>query len=802
MGGPAMRSSTSRASAGCARIAASSAARRVYISDVEPARHPARRRADLALCLRAHRLDRRLRSAGDAGRARGGRRARARGGHRSPDDRRRCAAGGALSRWPSDRARYAGEWVVAVVADIAARSPRTRARRSASNTRNFPSCSTARRPTHPAACRCIPTTAPTSCSTSASCGATSTATSPTRRTSSAYRVKWGRSATVPIETFGVVASWDPWREMLDVWASIQMPKYADQIARALRMPLNGVRVHQDVDVGGSYGVKRGIKHTVLAGYLSRRLGCPVKLIEDRLENMRGGDMHGPGARVRCRAGVRRCRPRARHAHARARQRRRLRRPLAAAARQADRRHRRPLPHQGRRLSRHRGHHPTRRRRRPCAASARRPPTMPSRPASTASPRRSGLDRLEVRRRNFIRADEFPYLIPSGTTYDSGDYHTVVAKTVAHAGWDGAARRARQAARQAAARRHRHCELPGAERRQLLLRAAAQPEEHHHHVDGILPHHGRRAGRHHAHHPHHVGRPGPRDAGGHRGRRGSRYRSRPHPRGARQLARKPARQQPRRQPHGDHAGRRRLPRRPQGARQAGRHRRPPVRRPGRRPALPQRRRRGSAAWPRARMDGPGPDRAPPLSPCCRPAWSPASPSATSCRCRPAAGCRRPTAASRCIRASPSSSTWCWSSIDPGDRQAARSTATSSATTAAPSSTPTSCSGMTLGGIAHGLGAALLEEFVVRRRGPAADAELHGLSAAVGPRGAGGRDRAPRDAIAAYGVRPEGFGGVRLPRRAGGHLGRHQRRRAAARHPLRVPADAHLRHRRRHRRGPSP
>src|SRR5262249_57959337 len=39
-------------------------------------------------------------------------------------------------------------------------------------------------------------------------------------------------------------------------------------------------------------------------------------------------------------------------------------------------------------------------------------------------RNRGLDRLEVRRRNLIRADEFPYLIPSGTTYDSGDYHPV------------------------------------------------------------------------------------------------------------------------------------------------------------------------------------------------------------------------------------------------------------------------------------------------------------------------------------------------------------------------------------------
>ncbi len=107
------------------------------------------------------------------------------------------------------------------------------------------------------------------------------------------RVKWGRSSTVPIETFGVVASWDPWREMLDVYASIQMPRYADQIGIALKIPVTSVRVHHDVDVGGSYGVKRGIKHTVLAGYLSRRLGFPVRLIEDRLENMRGGDAHGP-----------------------------------------------------------------------------------------------------------------------------------------------------------------------------------------------------------------------------------------------------------------------------------------------------------------------------------------------------------------------------------------------------------------------------------------------------------------------------------------------------------------------------
>src|SRR6202000_2573688 len=79
----------------------------------------------------------------------------------------------------------------------------------------------------------------------------------------------------------------------DFWASIQMPKYPDQIARSIRIPANNVRVHQDVDVGGSYGVKRGIKQTVIASPLARGLGRPVRLLEDRLDNMRAGDAHGP-----------------------------------------------------------------------------------------------------------------------------------------------------------------------------------------------------------------------------------------------------------------------------------------------------------------------------------------------------------------------------------------------------------------------------------------------------------------------------------------------------------------------------
>jgi 2-furoyl-CoA dehydrogenase large subunit len=117
------------------------------------------------------------------------------------------------------------------------------------------------------------------------------------------RVKWGRSSTVPIETFGVVASWDPWRDMLDIYASIQMPRYSDQIGIALKLPVTSVRVHHDVDVGGSYGVKRGIKQTVLVA-LS---GAPARISSAADRGPAGKYARRrrarPGAAVRCRSGL-------------------------------------------------------------------------------------------------------------------------------------------------------------------------------------------------------------------------------------------------------------------------------------------------------------------------------------------------------------------------------------------------------------------------------------------------------------------------------------------------------------------
>ncbi len=225
-----------------------------------------------------------------------------------------------------------------------------------------------------------------------------------------------------------------------------------------------MRVHHDVDVGGSYGVKRGIKHTVLVGYLARRLGFPVRLIEDRLENMRGGDAHGPERLFDVDVAfddngiVRSMKMRALEnvgAYA-GRSPFQLGKPIGAIV----------GPYKIKSVQY-----------RAIAAVTNKTTQEAVRgfgqaPTNLAIERMMdevanalGLDPLEIRRRNMIRHEEFPYTIPSGTTYDSGDYHTVIDKVLAHTSYEEIEAGARPAARRRQARRHRHRRLPGAVRRQ-------------------------------------------------------------------------------------------------------------------------------------------------------------------------------------------------------------------------------------------------------------------------------------------------------------------------------------------------
>ena len=49
-------------------------------------------------------------------------------------------------------------------------------------------------------------------------------------------------------------------------------------------------------------------------------------------------------------------------------------------------------------------------------------------------RRLGMDPAELRRRNFIPADRFPYATQMGAVYDSGDYAKALDRALANAGW--------------------------------------------------------------------------------------------------------------------------------------------------------------------------------------------------------------------------------------------------------------------------------------------------------------------------------------------------------------------------------
>lgn len=249
-----------------------------------------------------------------------------------------------------------------------------------------------------------------------------------------YRARWGRSSTVPIETFGVVAKWDDVNEIIDVWASIQMPQYQDQIAAALHLPMNGVRVHNDVDVGGSYGVKRGIKHTVLVGYLAKKLGFPVRFIEDRLDNMSGGDAHGPdrifditmafddegiisSMKIRALDDVGAYPGRAPL---------QLGKPMTALC----------GPYRMNSIeyeaisvtSNKTGQVPVR-------GFGQSPTNFAIETGLERVAKHLGLDRVEVRARNLVRKDEFPWKIPPGSCYDSGDFHAVLEKALKTSDWD-------------------------------------------------------------------------------------------------------------------------------------------------------------------------------------------------------------------------------------------------------------------------------------------------------------------------------------------------------------------------------
>jgi len=103
----------------------------------------------------------------------------------------------------------------------------------------------------------------------------------------AIEVHYPRNSCTPIETYGVIASYDAHADAYDILANFQGPFSLHAVmARALKVPGNRLRLRTPPDSGGSFGVKQGaFPYLVLIGVAARLAGRPVKWIEDRLEHL-------------------------------------------------------------------------------------------------------------------------------------------------------------------------------------------------------------------------------------------------------------------------------------------------------------------------------------------------------------------------------------------------------------------------------------------------------------------------------------------------------------------------------------
>src|SRR5215470_11795376 len=254
------------------------------------------------------------------------------------------------------------------------------------------------------------------------------------------RVAQARISAVALEPRSVLASFDRATGELTMWVSCQAPfRIRAEVARLLQLPESRVRVIAP-DVGGGFGVKSGpYREDVLLAWLTRKLGRPVKWVAMRREDQittnqaRGSVCEGElaldaGGRI---TGLRA----------------RITSPLGAslmnAAAGSPWNHARLLP--GAYLFP------------PCdiTVSAALPTTAPVAPNAGAgrpeagffierlmdtAARAIGMDPAELRRRNFIPADRFPYRTVTGQSYDSGDYPQALERALAAADYEGLRRR--------------------------------------------------------------------------------------------------------------------------------------------------------------------------------------------------------------------------------------------------------------------------------------------------------------------------------------------------------------------------
>ena len=103
------------------------------------------------------------------------------------------------------------------------------------------------------------------------------------------KVRFPRSSCMPIECYVVLAQFDPANAAFDITSNFQGPYALHSVmCRALQVPANRLRLRTPPDSGGSFGIKQGVfPYVVMMGLAARKVGAPVKWVEDRLEHLQG-----------------------------------------------------------------------------------------------------------------------------------------------------------------------------------------------------------------------------------------------------------------------------------------------------------------------------------------------------------------------------------------------------------------------------------------------------------------------------------------------------------------------------------
>lgn len=260
---------------------------------------------------------------------------------------------------------------------------------------------------------------------------------------------FARITAMPMEARACLAEWDDRDERLVVFSSTQIPHLLrTTIARILSMAESSVRVIAP-DVGGGFGQKAAMmREDLVVAEAARRLCRPVKWIEDRLENFVSapqgheqrhsvkaafgpdGALLGLDAELLCNVGSYSFYPFSYGLE-----------PMMAAG---------ELPGT---YKVPRAHIRTR------GVVTNKPPTVPyrgvSRPQAVFIMERLmeraahalGISPMEVRRRNLIADEDFPYKGITGVVYDRGSYRQSLEKCLEALDHEGFARRKEEARQQ-------------------------------------------------------------------------------------------------------------------------------------------------------------------------------------------------------------------------------------------------------------------------------------------------------------------------------------------------------------------